>query len=45
VVAALSQSIRRSQFNPSHNDLVSQIKQKSAELIDLCQENRRGAGR
>lgn len=25
-------------FNPSDNDLVSQIKQKSAELINLCEE-------
>jgi hypothetical protein len=26
----------RIQFNPSDNSLVSQIKQKTAELIDLC---------
>lgn len=26
----------RIKFNPSDNSLVSQIKQKSAELIDLC---------
>jgi hypothetical protein len=24
-------------FNPSNNDLVHQIKQKAAELIDLCE--------
>lgn len=28
----------RIKFNPSSNDLVSQIKQKSAELIDLCEQ-------
>jgi hypothetical protein len=27
----------RIKFNPSDNTSVSQIKQKSAELIDLCQ--------
>lgn len=27
----------RIKFNPSDNGLVSQIKQKSAELIDLCE--------
>jgi hypothetical protein len=32
----------RIKFNPSDNSLVSQIKQKSAELIDLCQANQRG---
>ena len=26
----------RIKFNPTDNSLVSQIKQKSAELIDLC---------
>jgi hypothetical protein len=28
----------RIKFNPSDNFLVSQIKQRSAELIDLCEE-------
>ena len=28
----------RTQFNPSQNDTVSQIKQKTAELINLCEE-------
>jgi hypothetical protein len=28
----------RVKFNPGDNSLVSQIKQKSAELIDLCKE-------
>ena len=28
----------RSSFNPSQNDIVSQIKQKSAELINLCED-------
>lgn len=27
----------RTEFNPSNNDLVSQIKQKSAELINLIE--------
>jgi hypothetical protein len=27
----------RIKFNPSDNTLVAQIKQKSAELIDLCE--------
>lgn len=30
----------RLQFNPSGDDLVSQIKQKTAELIDLCAERK-----
>lgn len=28
----------RVEFNPSNNDLVSRIKQRSAELINLCEE-------
>jgi len=28
----------RTEFNPSQNDKVSQIKQKSAELINLCED-------
>jgi hypothetical protein len=28
----------RTEFNPSQNDVVSQIKQKSAELINLCED-------
>jgi hypothetical protein len=28
----------RIKFNPTANDLVSEIKQKAAELIDLCEE-------
>ena len=28
-------------FNPSDNSLVAQIKQKSAELIDLCDNGQR----
>lgn len=27
----------RTEFNPSKNSVVDQIKQKSAELIDLCE--------
>lgn len=30
----------RIKFNPSDNSLVSQIKQKSAELIDLCEAHK-----
>ncbi len=30
----------RIKFNPSDNSLVSQIKQKSAELIDLCEKHK-----
>ena len=30
----------RIKFNPSDNSLVSQIKQKAAELIDICNEAR-----
>ena len=30
----------RVKFNPSDNSLVSQIKQKSAESIDLCEEHK-----
>ena len=28
----------RTQFNPSQTDLVSDVKQKSAELINICEE-------
>lgn len=28
----------RTQFNPSENSIVDQIKQKTAELINLCDE-------
>lgn len=28
----------RTEFNPSQSDLVSQIKQKTAELINLCEQ-------
>lgn len=27
----------RTEFNPSNDDIVSQIKQKSAELINICE--------
>lgn len=33
----------RVKFNPSNDDLVSRIKQKSAELIDLCELHRQEA--
>lgn len=35
----------RTEFNPSQNDVVSQIKQKSAELINLCEELKAKDGR
>lgn len=35
----------RTSFNPSENDLVSQIKQKSAELINICEELKAKDGR
>lgn len=31
----------RTKFNPSAEGLVDQIKQKSAELIDLCEQSKR----
>ena len=34
----------RVKFNPSDNSMVSQIKQKSAELIDLCDDMKREHG-
>lgn len=34
----------RIKFNPSDNSLVSQIKQKSAELIDLCEQHKTTKG-
>ena len=35
----------RTEFNPSQNDIVSQIKQKSAELINLCEDLKAKDGR
>jgi hypothetical protein len=34
----------RMKFNPSDMPLVSAIKQKSAELIDLCEQSKQPAG-
>lgn len=34
----------RTKFNPSADSKVDQIKQKTAELIDLCAELGKGAG-
>ena len=31
----------RVKFNPSDDSLVSQIKQRTAELIDLCEQHKR----
>ena len=35
----------RASFNPSQTDIVAQIKQKSAELINLCEELKAKDGR
>lgn len=35
----------RTDFNPSKDDTVSQIKQKTAELINLCEELKEKDGR
>lgn len=34
----LGQRRVKAEFNPAKNDLVDQIKNKSAELIDLCEQ-------
>lgn len=36
----LGQKRVKAEFNPAKNDLVDQIKNKSAELIDLCEQMR-----
>jgi hypothetical protein len=38
---SLGESRVRIKFNPNDNSLVAQIKTKSAELIDLCEEHKR----
>lgn len=35
----------RTEFNPANNGVVDQIKQKSAELINLCEELKAKDGR
>lgn len=35
----------RTEFNPAQSDTVSQIKQKTAELINLCEELKEKDGR
>jgi hypothetical protein len=35
----------RTSFNPSQTDIVAQIKQKSADLINLCEELKAKDGR
>lgn len=35
---SIGESRVRTEFNPSQNDVVSQIKQKAAELINLIEE-------
>lgn len=37
---SLGQDRVRVKFNPSEDSLVYQIKQKTAELIDLCEQGR-----
>ena len=39
-MTTLGESRVRIKFNPSTNTFVDQIKQKSAELIDLCEKGR-----
>lgn len=39
------EQIVRTQFNPSANDVVSEIKQKTAELINLCESIKEKDGR
>lgn len=39
----LGQKRVKAEFNPEKNDLVDQIKNKSAELIDLCETMRIGS--
>ena len=41
----LGESRVRTTFNPSQNDVVSQLKQKSAELINLCETLKEKDGR
>ena len=40
----LGQRRVKADFNPAKNDLVDQIKNKSAELIDLCEQMRLNQG-
>lgn len=42
---SLGEARVRTTFNPSQTDLVAQIKQKSAELINLCEELKSKDGR
>lgn len=35
----------RTEFNPDKNDLVDQIKQKSADMINLCEDLKAKDGR
>lgn len=42
---SIGESRVRTEFNPSQKDLVSQINQKSAELINLCEELKARDGR
>ena len=35
----------RTEFNPLNDDIVSKIKQKSAELINLCEDLKNNDGR
>lgn len=41
----IGESRVRTEFNPTNNGLVDQIKQKTAELINLCEELKAKDGR
>jgi hypothetical protein len=41
-MTTLGENRVRTKFNPSADSLVDQIKQKTAELIDLCNKNQDG---
>lgn len=42
---SFGERIVRTEFNPSNNGAVDQIKQKTAELINLCDELKEKDGR
>lgn len=44
-MATVGEQRVRVEFNPDNNDVVSQIKQKTAELINLCEDLKAKDGR
>lgn len=44
-MATIGEQRVRTEFNPAQSDTVSQIKQKTAELINLCEELKAKDGR